>query len=140
VSLLKFSEQAVKVMQKKSDSRLRQARNALRDNDLDVCISSLYFSAFQRGLSLMICRGESSKKHEAVRQWLNLNLAKKGLVRVDLIKMYNKLMDSRSDADYTETVFELGEVKSYLQQVIEFNEEIDSLIEQEIKANKNGNQ
>jgi len=102
---LKFSDEAVKVMLGKSDSRLRQARNALQDNDLDVCISSLYFSAFQRGLALMILRGESSKKHEAVRQWLNLNLAKKGIVRVELVKMYNKLMDSRSDADYTDIVF-----------------------------------
>jgi hypothetical protein len=35
----------------------------------------------------MSTKEESSTKHERVRQWANLELAKSGIVSVDLIKM-----------------------------------------------------
>ena len=55
--------------------------------------------------ALILARGEKvSNKHTYVRGWVNKNLASTGLVPAQLVKMYNRLMDHRAEADYSATV------------------------------------
>lgn len=94
-------EDAARVMLRKSAAALRSAKASLEVASCDRAVSDLYYSAFQAAVALMIIRKETSTKHTHVRAFVNRELANKGLLPVELAKMYNKLMDLRDEADYS---------------------------------------
>lgn len=83
--------------------------------------------------ALILARGEKvSNKHTYVRGWVNKNLGAAGLLSVELVKLYNRLMDHRAEADYSATVTFLKEdVAELLNQVRTFNQAIVKIMEQE---------
>lgn len=63
-----------------------------------------------------------TNSHTQVRSFVNKELVRPGHIPVELGKMYNKLMDMRSDADYSLTVTFTGEhLETLAEQVALFN-------------------
>ena len=48
----------------------------------------------------MIGQGQATNKHTHARAYVNRELANIGLISKESAKLYNRLMDDRSDADY----------------------------------------
>jgi uncharacterized protein (UPF0332 family) len=68
-------------------------------------------------------------KHTHVRGFVNKELAYKGLINKDQAKLYNKLMEYRSDADYNNEVFFEEDIAEELLLGVEaFNDSIKILI------------
>ncbi|HEY0826951.1 MAG TPA: HEPN domain-containing protein [Bacilli bacterium] len=110
----------------------RYYRSAIRDLDSSIYdrgVSTLYYSAFYSITALMILREESSSKHKHTRAFVNKELVSKGVISVELGRMYNKLMDDRQDADYDPLAsFSEEYVALLLEQVNKFNSEIRKII------------
>lgn len=116
-------------MLSKSEGSYSSALTDISNGIYDRAVSSLYYSAFQIVTALMLQSGVVSKSHTQTRSYVNRNLVQTGLISVELGKMYNRLMDFRADADYSDTVhFTEIQVKSLQNEVQEFNKKIRSLI------------
>lgn len=63
-----------------------------------------------------------TNSHTQVRSFVNKELVRPGHIPVELGKMYNKLMDMRSDADYSVTVRE--HLETLAEQVALFNHSV----------------
>lgn len=129
---LSYSKKAKDIMLKKASEKLASAKDDFMSCRYDSCISNLYYSSFQTVTALLIVRGELLNKHTRVRAFVNRDLAKTGLINPSYAQMYNKLMDFRSDADYSSDFFldhELAE--ELLKGVEQFNKAIIGLIEKE---------
>jgi uncharacterized protein (UPF0332 family) len=82
----------------------------------------------------MILRGLTETKHTHVRGFVNKELVLKGLIEKRLVKFYNKLMEDRSDADYSPSIsFDENAVNVLKELTFEFNQGILQLIENETK-------
>lgn len=126
---LSYNEKAVNVMLKKSKQKLDSAKDDYKNERYDSCIGNLYYSAFQIVSALLIARGDYLNKHTHVRAFVNKELAKNNLISKEGAKMYNKLMDFRSDADYNnEFFFDKEKAEEMLNAVEEFNIEVKSLL------------
>ena len=121
------------VMVGKAEQKFKLAEFSLSSELYDSCVSALYYSAFQYVTALILARGEKvSNKHTYVRGWVNRNLGVSGLLSVELVKLYNRLMDHRAEADYSTTVsFSKEDVAHLVEQVRTFNQAIIKIIEQE---------
>lgn len=97
---LSYNNRAKQAMLRKAEEKLASAKDDYREGRYDSCISNLYYSAFQTVTVLLIVRGDLVNKHTHVRAFVNGELVAKGLIDKSHAKMYNKLMDFRSDADY----------------------------------------
>jgi uncharacterized protein (UPF0332 family) len=130
---LNYSVDACKSLLSKAKGKFRSAELSFREDLFDSAVSDLYYSAFQTVCALMVLRGLSIKKHTHVRGFVNKELGLKGIVPLELVKMYNILMTSREDADYKPNVFH---EKEYVEEVIEkvnkFNLELQMLIKAEL--------
>lgn len=128
---MSYSELAFKALLIKANSKFDSAQANFLAGRMDSCVSDLYYSAFQYVCALMVKTGKSTSKHTQVRSFVNKNLSLQGLMSIELARMYNKLMDMRSDADYSaEVTFTFDEVEHILDQVRSFNTQILMLIEQ----------
>jgi uncharacterized protein (UPF0332 family) len=116
-------------MLKKSEGSLRSAKTDIENQIYDRAVSSLYYSAFQTVTAFMLHKEIRSKSHTQVRSFVNNELIRPGLISIELGKMYNKLMDMRSDADYSDTVtFSSHQVEGLFEKVKEFNQSIRKLM------------
>lgn len=130
---LPFKNKAIKIMLAKSKQKYDSAVDDFRNERYDSCIGNLYYSSFQTVSALLIARGQYLNKHTHVRTFVNKELAKRNLITRKSAKMYNKLMDYRSDADYNnEFFFEREKAEELLYAVKDFNKEIIPLIEKEV--------
>lgn len=77
----------------------------------------------------MVIEGLSVSKHTHVRSYVNKELGYKGLIPIEMVKMYNKLMDSREEADYRPII---ANDKDYctelLSSVRQFNDKVREII------------
>jgi uncharacterized protein (UPF0332 family) len=127
---LSYSDKAKQAMLRKAAEKLESAKDDFKAARYDSCISNLYYSAFQTVTALLIVRGDLLSKHTHVRAFVNRELASKGLIDKSLAKLYNKLMDLRSDADYNSDVFFDREIANdLLIGVDQFNKAIITIIE-----------
>jgi uncharacterized protein (UPF0332 family) len=77
----------------------------------------------------MLLREIRSKSHTDVRAYVNRDLVRPGHMSIELGKIYNRLMDMRSDADYSDIVtFSKQEAESLTERVNEFNAAVRSII------------
>jgi uncharacterized protein (UPF0332 family) len=116
-------------MLKKAEGSFQSAKNDIENHINDRAVSSLYYSAFQTVTAYMLHMEIRSKSHTQVRSFVNNKLIRPKLLSIELGKMYNKLMDMRSDADYSDVVtFTDEQVEGLLEKVKEFNQAVRSLI------------
>ena len=133
-SRLSYSKEACQSLLLKSQGKFRSAELSFREGLYDSAVSDLYYSAFQTISALMVLRGVSIHKHTYVRSYINKELGLKGIVSLDLVKMYNILMTSREDADYKPNVFHDKEfVSDLLNKVKRWNNEIRTLIDADLQ-------
>ncbi len=76
----------------------------------------------------MIAQGQATSKHTHARAYVNRELAYAGLISKESAKLYNRLMDDRSDADYNVEIFDQAEAEKMLEGVRLFNEEIRGIL------------
>ncbi len=130
---MNYSVDACKSLLSKAKGKFRSAELSYHEDLYDSAISDLYYSAFQTVCALMVLRGLSIKKHTHVRRFVNKELGLKGIVPLELVKMYNILMTSREDADYKPNVFHEKEyVEEIIEKVNKFNSELQNLINAEL--------
>jgi len=126
---LSYNKTASDAMLRKAHEKLLSAKDDFKAGRYDSCIGNLYYSAFQTVTSLLLIQGILINKHTHVRGFVNKELANKGLLNKDQAKLYNKLMEYRSDADYNnEVFFEKDIAEELLYGVEAFNESIKILI------------
>lgn len=126
---MSYTEQAKEAMLKKAEQKLKSAKNNFKEKSYDSCISDLYYAAFQTVVALLITRGDLVSKHTHVRAFVNRELARPGLIDIEDAKIYNKLMDQRSRADYTVHIFiDVEETKELVVAVEKFIAKIQILI------------
>ena len=111
---MSYSDQAKGVMLRKSEEKYESAVDDFAKGRYDSCVSNLYYSAFQAMTAYMIQEGVLVNKHKQVRSFVNRDLANKGLISRESARLYNRLMDLRSDADYDIAVFEEAEAEPLL--------------------------
>lgn len=129
---MSYNELASQSMLRKSEEKWLSAKDDFTSGRYDSCISNLYYSAFQTVTSLLIIRGDLINKHTHVRGYVNKELANKGVIDKELAKLYNKLMEYRSDADYNnEVFFDKDTAEKLLKGVYDFNNAIKLLISKE---------
>ena len=97
---LSYNKTASYAMLQKAQEKLLSAKDDFKSGRYDSCISNLYYSAFQTVTSLLLIRGILINKHTHVRGFVNKELALTGLINKEQARLYNKLMEYRSDADY----------------------------------------
>ena len=76
----------------------------------------------------MIAQGQVTSKHTHARAYVNRELAYAGLISKESAKLYNRLMDDRSDADYNVEIFDQAEAEKMLEGVRLFNEAIRGIL------------
>ncbi|KPV45754.1 hypothetical protein AN477_01695 [Alicyclobacillus ferrooxydans] len=117
------------VMLRKSEEKYESALDDFSKGRYDSCVSNLYYSAFQATTAYMIQQGVLANKHRQVRSFVNKELAKTGLITRESAKLYNRLMDQRSDADYDVQLFEEDEAEGLLTGTKKLLDEIHRLID-----------
>lgn len=126
---MRYSD-STKIMLQKAKGSYFSASTDIAYGIFDRAVSSFYYSAFQTVTALMLLREIRSKSHTDVRAYVNKELVRPGYMSIELGKMYNRLMDMRSDADYSDIVtFSKEEVEVLAKQVKEFNAVVGSFIE-----------
>lgn len=132
---MSYNDKASQVMLQKAEQKMMSANDDLDKGRYDSCISNLYYSAFQTITAYLILKNNYINKHTHVRGFVNKELANKGVISKDLAKIYNKLMDYRSDADYNSDIFfDEEKAKEMLEGVKNLNIEIKRLIDKEREA------
>lgn len=129
-----YKNDAARMMLKKSAQKFSVAELSFQQGFYDSCVSELYYSAFQAVTALIILRGEQvSNKHTYVRGWVGKNLGQTGLIPIELVKVYNRLMDHRMDADYSvEISFGAEEVGVLIEQVRAFYQALVDIMMKEM--------
>jgi uncharacterized protein (UPF0332 family) len=118
-------KKSVEVMLSKAKGSFSSATSDMQNHNYDRAISSFYYSAFQTMTALMLLRGIRSKSHTHVRSYVNNEIVKPGWISVELGKVYNKLMDMRGDADYSDTVtFTMLQTEEVCESIQRFNQAI----------------
>ena len=108
----------------KAEQKYFSAVDDFHSNRFDSCISNLYYSAFQTVCSYLIIMNEMGNKHKYVRTIVN-RLAKEKIITKDSAKIYNQLMELRSEADYRyDIIFNEEITKRFLIGVQSFNAEV----------------
>lgn len=126
---MSYTEKAKQVMLRKSEEKYESALDDFSMGRYDSCISNLYYSAFQTTTAYMIQQGVLANKHKHVRSFVNKELANTGLITRGSAKLYNRLMDQRSDADYDVHLFEKDEAEQLLAGTKILLDEIRKLID-----------
>lgn len=125
---LSYTKKAIEIMLRKAKEKYESAEDDFQKGRYDSCISNLYYSAFQAVTAYMISIGVSTSKHTHVRAFVNKEMASKGLISRQSAKLYNRLIDARSDADYEIETFDANQAKAMLEGVRLFNEEVIEVI------------
>jgi uncharacterized protein (UPF0332 family) len=125
---LSYNEKAKRVMLRKSEEKYESALDDFSKGRYDGCVSNLYYSAFQATTAYMIQQGVIANKQRQVRSFVNKELANTGFITRESAKLYNRLMDQRSDADYNVQLFEKDEAEQLLTGTKKLLDEIHSLI------------
>lgn len=123
-----YNSKAIEIMLRKAKEKYESATDDFDKERYDSCISNLYYSSFQTLSAYMISKGQFVSKHTQARAYVNKELANKRLISKESARLYNALMDDRSDADYDIESFDAEEAKTMLDGVRHFNDEILQLM------------
>lgn len=119
--------------------RIERAREALDEalillekDHANTFVNRLYYACFYVVSALLLTKGFSSSKHSGVRALFHQNFVKYGVVSREMGKLYDKLFDTRQKGDYADLVrFNLDEVRPWLEDVENFVESLERLIQKE---------
>lgn len=90
-----------------SDIRMEKAREFLNDAENNfkekrfrTSINRSYYSILNAARSLLILEGLNPETHDGIVTMLSLHFIKKGLLPIEIIKIYKTLLSRRTDVDY----------------------------------------
>ena len=124
-----------KYWMEKAYRSLETAEHEFNRKNIDFCVNRLYYAAFYAVSALLIIKGQSYKKHSAVRVALHRDFVKTGLVPVEYGKLYDALLRDREEADYLAFVdFDREVIKEELDQTGEFIDLFEDLLRNELNS------
>ena len=130
-----MKEELIRYRQKKARETLEDATILFRSGRLFSALNRIYYALFYEVLALLSTEDLSSGKHTGIRSLFNEHFVKTGRVPVELGRFYSRMYDFRQKGDYGDFVeFEREKVKEWLDQASMFINEMDRIIESEMKA------
>jgi len=118
-----------KYWMEKAHKSLEAAKHEFDHKNIDFCINRLYYAVFYAVSALLIIKGQSYKKHSAVRVALHRDFVKTGLIPVKYGKLYDALLRDREEADYVAFVnFNQEVIKEELEQTEGFIDLFEELL------------
>lgn len=117
---------------------LERARGTLREAETlagselwNGAVNRLYYGCFDAVRALLLAHGYRFSKHSTVQSLFNRHFGKTGIVPPELVRLYNTLFDSRSEADYAAYArFEEATVRPWLDDAKRFVDFIDKLVKE----------
>lgn len=124
-----------KYWMEKAHKSLETAEHEFNRKNIDFCVNRLYYAAFYAVSALLIIKGQSYKKHSAVRVALHRDFVKTGLIPVEYGKLYDALLRDREEADYVAFVdFDQEVIKEEFKQTGKFIDLLEELLQEEIDS------
>jgi hypothetical protein len=128
-------KELAKYWMKKSKRSLEAAQHEFECENHDFCANRLYYSAFYAVSAVLILKGQTYKKHSAVRAALHRDFVKEGLIPIEYGALYDALLQDREEADYVAFVeFDPEILEEEIKQVEEFIKEFEKLFTSLIKS------
>jgi uncharacterized protein (UPF0332 family) len=88
------------IRMEKAREFLHDAENNLKEGRFRTSINRSYYSVMNGARSLLILEGLNPETHDGITTMLSLHFIKKGLLPVEIIKIYKTLLSRRTDVDY----------------------------------------
>jgi len=130
-----MKEKLLRYRQKKARETLEDAALLFHSGRLFSTLNRIYYALFYEIVTLLLTGDLSSAKHTGVRALFNEHFVRAGKVPVELGRFYTRMYDFRQKGDYGDFVeFEREKVKEWLDQARTVIDEMDRIIENEMKS------
>jgi len=130
-----MKKELIRHRQRKGRETLEDAALLFHSGRLFSALNRIYYALFYEVIALLLTADLSSAKHTGVRALFNEHFVKTGKVPVELGRFYARMYDFRQKGDYGDFVeFEKEKVKEWLDQASMFMDEMDGIIEKEMKV------
>ncbi len=130
-----MKEELIRYRQRKARETLEDAALLFHSGRLSSTLNRIYYALFYEVVALLLTADLSSAKHTGVRSLFNEHFVRAGKVPVELGQFYSRMYDFRQKGDYGDFVeFEKEKVKEWLDQASMFLDEMNKIIENEMKA------
>jgi uncharacterized protein (UPF0332 family) len=116
-----MNEKIVKLIDK-SERNIKVAERLIRDNELEIAVSRLYYAMFYCAEALLLSKNLSFSSHKAVIVNFGKEFVKTGIFDEKFHKVLQNAFEDRQEADYEFVEFEKSEVEEYLNLAKEFLE------------------
>ncbi len=122
-------KEIIKLWLEKAADSLESAGLEINQGHTTFAVNRLYYSCFYAVTALLLKDGKQFSRHSAVKSEFTRSYIRSGKLDVKWSKFYQRLFDSRQEADYIPTmVFEKSEVSEQIEQAEEFIAIIQSII------------
>ena len=108
-----MNEKIVKLIDK-SERNIEVAEKLIRDNELEIAVSRLYYAMFYCTEALLLSKNLSFSSHKAVIVNFGKEFVKTGIFDEKFHKVLQNAFEDRQEADYEFVKFEKSEVEEYL--------------------------
>jgi uncharacterized protein (UPF0332 family) len=108
-----MNEKIVKLIDK-SGRNIEVAEKLIRDNELEIVVSRLYYAMFYCAEALLLSKNLSFSSHKAVIVNFGKEFVKTGIFDEKFHKVLQNAFEDRQEADYEFVEFEKSEVEEYL--------------------------
>jgi uncharacterized protein (UPF0332 family) len=116
-----MNEKIVKLIDK-SERNIKVAEKLIKDNELEIAVSRLYYAMFYCAEALLLSKNLSFSSHKAVIVNFGKEFVKTGIFDEKFHKVLQNAFEDRQEADYEFVEFEKPEVEEYLNLAKEFLE------------------
>jgi uncharacterized protein (UPF0332 family) len=116
-----MNEKIVKLIDK-SERNIKVAEKLIKDNELEIAVSRLYYAMFYCVEALLLSKNLSFSSHKAVIVNFGKEFVKTGIFDEKFHKVLQNAFEDRQEADYEFVEFEKPEVEEYLNLAKEFLE------------------
>jgi uncharacterized protein (UPF0332 family) len=116
-----MNEKTVKLIDK-SGRNIKVAEKLIKDNELEIAVSRLYYAMFYCAEALLLSKNLSFSSHKAVIVNFGKEFVKTGIFDEKFHKVLQNAFEDRQEADYEFVEFEKSEVEEYLNLAKEFLE------------------
>ncbi len=114
----------------RADENFEAAQLLFEHNKLFNSVSALYYSAFQIVLAVLLTKEIRIKTHKSVLNSFSKYFIKTKIFPIEYGRLFNKLQDYRSHADYGDfTVLSKSEVSELIKLTMELKENLKQFIE-----------
>ena len=106
----------------KSAKNINVAEKLIKDNELEIAVSRLYYAMFYCAEALLLSRNLSFSSHKGVIVNFGREFVKTGIFDEKFHKVLKNTFEDRQEADYEFAEFEKSEVENYVSLAKDFLE------------------